>query len=137
MHDCALHTIGHPHPQQTHAFLCCFYVTVSVEREFQRHDDIHTDLRCAQKTEEGDGAKRHTAQLRRFRGTGWMSLPQHKASRLDAHNPPLPRHDSMGAFSHSAGTAPIITVIIQVTTLKTTPPAESCTIHSKLKNSNI
>ena len=25
-----------------------------------------------------------------------------------------------GAFSHSAGTAPIITVIIQVTTLKTT-----------------
>ena len=37
------------------------------------------------------------------------------------------RHDAggsmskcMGAFSHSAGTAPIITVIIQVTTLKTT-----------------
>ena len=28
--------------------------------------------------------------------------------------------DSMGAFSHSARTAPIITVIIQVTTLKTT-----------------
>ena len=26
----------------------------------------------------------------------------------------------LGAFSHSAGTAPIITVIIQVTTLKTT-----------------
>ena len=38
---------------------------------------------------------------------------------------------------HSAGTAPIITVIIQVTTLKTTPPAESCTINSNLKNSNI
>ena len=38
---------------------------------------------------------------------------------------------------HSAGTAPIITVIIQVTTLKTTPPAESCTINSTLKNSNI
>ena len=42
-----------------------------------------------------------------------------------------------GAFSHSAGTAPIITVIIQVTALKTTPPAESCTINSNLKNSNI
>ena len=39
--------------------------------------------------------------------------------------------------AHSARTAPIITVIIQVTTLKTTPPAESCTINSKLKNSNI
>ena len=38
---------------------------------------------------------------------------------------------------HSAGTAPIITVIIQVTTLKTSPPAESCTINSKLENSNI
>ena len=35
--------------------------------------------------------------------------------------------------AHSAGTAPIITGIIQVTTLKTTPPAESCTINSKLK----
>ena len=29
-------------------------------------------------------------------------------------------NDSLGAFSHSAGTAPIITVIIQVTALKTT-----------------
>ena len=38
---------------------------------------------------------------------------------------------------HSACTAPIITVIIQVTTLNTTPPAESCTINLKLKNSNI
>ena len=33
----------------------------------------------------------------------------------------VPRHCSrLGAFSHSAGTAPIITVIIQVTILKTT-----------------
>ena len=38
---------------------------------------------------------------------------------------------------HSAGTAPIITVIIQVTTLKTTPPAESCTIqNSKIQTSD-
>ena len=38
---------------------------------------------------------------------------------------------SKGAFSHSAGTAPIITVIIQGNNPENHPPAESCTINSK------
>ena len=39
--------------------------------------------------------------------------------------------DTQGAFSHSAGTAPIITVFIPGTPLQTTPPTEAGMIHSK------
>ena len=37
----------------------------------------------------------------------------------------------LGAFSHSAGTAPITTVFIPGTPLQTTPPPEACMIHSR------
>ena len=44
-----------------------------------------------------------------------MRLPECLLFTCEEWSPPL-----MGAFSHSARTAPIITVILQVTTLKTT-----------------
>ena len=50
---------------------------------------------------------------------------------------PLPPRKPMGAFSHSAGTAPIITVIIQVTTLKTTHLRNHAQSIQNFKNSNI